>query len=362
MKREENPAEAFRMLTCGHTIPHQLSRPRRRHGAGEHCRVDGTVRLPSSMLRRCWFLAGPTAVGKTELSLRLAEQLNAEILSMDSMAIFREMDIGTAKPDAAARSRVPHHLIDLADPSEEFSTAEYLKAAYVAVEEIRDRDKIPLFVGGTGLYLRSLLRGVFEGPAADWQFRKHLMDEAQREGATWLHARLAAVDPFSANRLHPNDERRIVRALEIYQLTGEPASAQQQQGPLPPEERPECVVWLHPRRDWLNERIHQRVDQMFEAGLVDETQRLLSRERSPGRTARQALGYREVIDWLEGRLESEDAARELICTRTRQFAKRQHTWFRNLAECHELPIQGTETADELCERVVSLSRNGVAGD
>ncbi len=314
------------------------------------------LKFSPSLLRTCFFLAGPTATGKSDLSLRLAEALNAEILSLDSMAVFRRMDIGTAKPDVEARQKIPHHLIDLVDPHEEFSTAEYMAAAISCVEEVIGRGKTPMFVGGTGLYLRALLRGVFEGPPADWDFRNQMTETAKQSPPGWLHHELRKVDPASADRLHPNDERRVLRALEIFHATGQTASELQQEAPLPVDVRPQQVFWLHPPREWLSERINLRVDLMMERGLESEARQLLVESPPPGRTARQALGYRELFDWIEGRIPTRESAIELIKTRTRQFAKRQHTWFRNLQECREIRVTGNESAEELASRVLNASR------
>lgn len=307
---------------------------------------------PADILRRCWFVCGPTAVGKTATGLALAQRIDAEILSLDSMAIYRGMDIGTAKPSAAEQAQVPHHLIDIVDPWEEYSTAEYLTAAEAVCRELVARGKAPLFVGGTGLYLRAILRGVFEGPSADWEFRHRLMAEAAVPGALSLHERLRQVDPVSAGRLHPNDERRLVRALEIHHLTGQPASDLQQQSPRPLDERPQHVYWLEPPRDWLHERINRRVDVMLEQGLIEEVERLLALEPPLGRTARQGLGYKEVIDFFEGRIPSREELAETVKTRTRQFAKRQHTWFRNLEECRAIAITGEESLEDIAEMLM----------
>lgn len=272
---------------------------------------------------------------------------------MDSMAIYRGMDIGTAKPSREERKQVPHHLIDVVDPCEEFSTAEYFAAARHACEEIVQRGKTPVFVGGTGLYLRALLRGVFEGPPADWNFRNDLIARAAEQTDDWLHEQLQQVDSVTARRLHPNDTRRLIRALEIHHLTGTAPSLLQQEHPLPVEDRPAHVYWLHPPRAWLYNRINLRVDSMFEQGLEMEVQQLMNLSAPPGRSASQALGYREVIDWKAGRIASREATRILIQTRTRQFAKRQHTWFRNLYECREISITGAETSTELLQYLES---------
>lgn len=311
------------------------------------------MHFPPDLLRRCRVLAGPTASGKSAVGLLLAERLDAEILSLDSMAVYRGMDVGTAKPSETDRARVPHHLIDLVDPADNFSVADYLEAAEAACRDIAARGKTPLFVGGTGLYLRSLLRGVFEGPSADPEVRTRLEAEAERVGPEALHRRLRAVDPATAARLHPNDVRRVVRALEVAELTGRPLSKQHEQPMLPKDDRPQQIVWLSGPRDWLNARIDRRVDAMMAGGLLDEARRLLARPGGLGKTARQALGYRELIHHLDGGTSLTDAV-DLIKLRTRQFAKRQRTWFRNLEECRPLEITGGESAGEIADRLEPL--------
>lgn len=323
--------------------------------------------IPSDVLRQCIFLAGPTAVGKTNITIALAEQLAPiEILSLDSMCVYRGMDVGTAKPSAELQQRIPHHLLDLADPHEDFSVADYIAAARAACEGILARGARPVFVGGTGLYLRSILRGVFEGPTADPAIRERLQnlaDEAAAKGDHyWLMRQLERVDPDAMLRLHPNDHRRLIRAIEVFELTGKPLTQQQKQEPLPDDERPQHVYWLSPPRDWLHERINRRVELMIEQGLIDEVRRLLSAEQPIGRTARQGLGYKEVIEAFEAA--DSDSLNEaqiagmidVIQTRTRQFAKRQHTWFRNLEECHEIALTGTESPEDIAASIAERVR------
>jgi tRNA dimethylallyltransferase len=328
------------------------------------------MQIDSHILRNCWILAGPTACGKTAVSLDLAGHIGAEIVALDSMSLYRGMDIGTAKATTAERQRVPHHLIDILDPHEEYSVAQYVAAAGDACTRIVARGRVPLFVGGTGLYLRAILRGVFEGPPADWDLRRRLEDQYSQPGA--LHRRLAEVDPATARRLHPNDQQRIIRALEIYVLTGRPASELQQQHPLPEDQRPAGVFWLSPPREWLYERINLRVQQMIDAGLVDEVRGLLRLPQPLSRTARQALGYREVIEYLHAQqslapsrhprdhdhhtLVTRSLAEtiEQIQTNTRQFAKRQHTWFRNLQECRAIEITGEESPEAIARSLQSM--------
>lgn len=315
------------------------------------------MRFAPDLLRRCWFLAGPTACGKSDVALELAERLLAErglaieIVSLDSMTLYRRMNIGTAKPTAEECLRVPHHLFDILEPSQEFSVAEYLVEAERVCREIIAHGGTPLFVGGTGLYLRSLLRGVFEGPAANEELRKRLESEVALDGVDALHRRLQQLDPNTAERLHPNDLRRVVRALEVIELTGQPMSAQHREEPLPLDQRPANVVWLSPPRDWLYRRINQRVEAMLDAGWLDEVRSLLAEPQPLSDTASQALGYKELIEHLRGERSLAETI-ELIQTRTRQFAKRQHTWFRNLEECRSLPITGDESPAEVTAIVV----------
>jgi tRNA dimethylallyltransferase len=311
------------------------------------------MKLPSSLLRQCWFLAGPTACGKSATSLVLADRLNAEVISLDSMAIYRRMDIGTAKPSLADRLKVVHHLIDIAEPQEEYSVAEFVRHAAGAAEEIVARGRVPLFVGGTGLYLRSILRGLSEGPEANWEFRRSMEQLAIQKGPDWLHDKLKACDPVTAARLHLNDMRRIIRALEVFELTGRPISEDQQHSPVPVEDRPRVVVWLEPPRDWLRSRIDLRVEQMMSEGWLEETRELMALQPPPSRTACQALGYRELIDHLRGQL-TLDAAVEQIKISTRQFAKRQHTWFRNLEECCSVAITGLESPEMIAGKIQAL--------
>jgi tRNA dimethylallyltransferase len=296
-------------------------------------------------------LTGPTASGKTTVGLALAERLCAEIISLDSMAIYRGMDIGTAKPTAAQQARIPHHLLDLVDPDKLFSISDYLVAAHAAVQQIRGRGKEVLFVGGTPLYLKGLLRGLFEGPPADERFRREVTEEAERVGVAALHRRLELVDPLSASRLHPHDVRRIVRALEVYRLTGQPISHQQLQfDEGTPAEQCRVFVLEWPRGE-LHTRINDRVARMYEAGLVAEVQSLLDRFGTLSRTARQAVGYEEVIRHLQVGVPLE-ATIKATQARTRQFAKRQITWFRSLCECRWIARDRGTAVTELVDRIV----------
>ncbi len=319
-----------------------------------HGRAE-SMQLPVSLLKQCWFVAGPTASGKSAAALRLAHFLDAEIVSLDSMAVYRGMTIGTAKPSFDDQQTVRHHLIDIADPAQDFSVTEFVRLAQVAANDIASRGRIPLFVGGTGLYLRSILRGMFEGPEADWDLRNRWEALALRHGPAWLHSQLAERDAVTAQRLHSNDMRRLIRAIEVFELTGKPLSEDQHHRPRASEDRPACVVWLQPPRPWLHERINKRIDLMMAEGWLEETRLLLESVPPPGRTARQALGYQELIQHLEGKLPL-DKAVALMKISTRQFAKRQHTWFRNIEECTPLEIAGTESPDVLASMIIDLRR------
>jgi len=289
---------------------------------------------------RCLVLTGPTGSGKSRLGLDLAERLGAEIISMDSMALYRGMDVCTAKPSADDRARVPHHLLDVLDPWESASVAWWLDRAKEAVADIQGRGRRVLFVGGTPLYLKALLDGLFDGPAADEALRAELEQVAAELGSAELHRRLALVDPASAARLHPNDTRRLVRALEVYQATGRPLSDWQRQWDVPrdvppspdgvaPEDR---CLWLDRPREELYARIDARVLQMVDDGLVEEVRRLYALPRPMSKQARQALGVEELAEHLAGR-EPLATAVERVQRASRNYAKRQLTWLRRISAC-----------------------------
>lgn len=273
-------------------------------------------------------LTGPTGSGKSDLGVELAERLGAEIVSMDSMTFYRGMDIGTAKPGPELRRRVPHHLFDVLDPWEASSVAWWLDRAATCCREIESRGQRALLIGGTPLYLKALLFGLFDGPAADFELRARFEQEARNLGGEALHLRLASVDPVSAQRLHPNDLRRIIRALEVWELTGKPLSSRQTQWrDSLPQTRPDQILSLDVPREQLYERINERVRRMFAEGLVDEVQAL--REHPLGREAAQAVGYKEVLAFLDGTMRLDETIVQ-VQTRTRHLAKRQLTWFRHL--------------------------------
>jgi tRNA dimethylallyltransferase len=298
-------------------------------------------------------LTGPTASGKSAVALEAAERLGAEIVALDSMTVYRGLDIGTAKPSAEDRRRVPHHLIDVLDPWESANVAWWLRAAAARCGEIERRGRLALIVGGTPFYLKALLCGLFEAPPVDAAVRSRLEEEAHRLGPEKMHARLAAVDPSAAQRLHTNDLRRVVRALEIWEQTGRPLSDWQTQWrDEAATVRPLCW-WVDWPRAELYARIDQRVSDMLAAGWLDEVRGLLDLPQPLGAQARQALGYQELLDFL-ARGGDIGAVAEAIRRRSRQFAKRQLTWFRSLPGC--IPWPGPLTAASWLPTIKELFR------
>lgn len=295
--------------------------------------ADSPARRPE-LAADCWFLSGPTASGKSALGVRLARELGAEIVSVDSMAVYRGLDVGTAKPTPEQRREVPHHLLDVVAPADPYSVARWLGDAAAVVDDCRRRGRKILFVGGTPLYLRALRDGLAEVPGEDPDLRRRLTEEAAAHGSAQLHARLAAVDPATAARLHPNDLKRIIRALEVEQLSGRPLSQAFAPEPHPVFERQFFILDLP--RPVLYERIDRRVERMFAEGIVEETRAALAAPGGLGPTAVQAAGYAEAADLLAGRIDRAEAIRRTQ-QRTRQLAKRQLTWLRSFEQARWIP-------------------------
>ena len=300
----------------------------------------------------CWYLTGPTASGKTSVGIAFAEEMEAEIISLDSMAVYRELDVGTAKPTDEERMIVRHHMIDVVDPCEDYSLAQYVEGAYEAIRDIKRRGKKVLFVGGTPLYLKAMLRGIFAGPPADPYLRKELHEQSKKAPPDFLHNELKKIDPASAERLHPNDTKRLIRAIEVFRNSGVPISVWQKQFDQPaPASRCNVIVLDWPR-DELYERINRRVDHMIDNGFLDEVQQLTKRFLPISQTAAQAVGYKELFDYLDKKMSLHETV-ETIKQNTRQFAKRQMTWFRSIEECQFLPIQSKIALPQIVEQVKS---------
>lgn len=289
-------------------------------------------------------ILGPTAVGKTEIAIEVAQHLNAEIVSVDSRQIYREMDIGTAKPTREEQLAARHHLIDCVDIADSFSVAAYQALADAAIRNIHNRDKRVMLVGGSGLYFRAIVDGLFEGPSADAAIRKRLRQEAAHQGVEALHTRLRACDAASAARIHPNNLVKVIRALEVYELTGTPISQLQQQWNNKPR-YPFIAFGVSLPREQLYRRIEQRADAMLADGLIEEVEQLLARGYSRNAIALQSFGYKEFIVYLDGNCTLDEAIAQLK-QNTRRFAKRQLTWFRGDARLKWIERKSTKQVVE----------------
>ena len=274
-------------------------------------------------------LVGPTAIGKTELSLNLSKEFNCEIISVDSMQIYRYMDIGTAKVSPEERRMIPHHLVDIVDPDEDYNAARFVNDCCEAMVLIQERGAIPLLTGGTGLYFRALRNGLFPSPPTDKTIRNNLVKRLAEEGNSALHDELKMADSSSADRIHPNDSSRIIRALEVFYTTGEPLSEhlRRQKSEAPASRLLNMIsIGLTCERGALYERINRRTEQLFEMGLEEEVRGLIKKGYGPELKSMQSIGYRHLICYLEGRW-SMDECKELLARDTRRYAKRQYTWF-----------------------------------
>jgi tRNA dimethylallyltransferase len=296
---------------------------------------------------------GVTASGKARLGHELAQSLDGEILSIDSMKVYRRMDIGTAKPSREAREQVRYHLIDVVEPSESFSVGVFLDRALAAVDDIRRRDKTVVAVGGTALYIKALLYGLFEGPGGDERIRAELRAQAAQEGVDRLHEALRQIDPEAADRISANDAKRIIRALEVYRLTGKPISSFQKQFDADRPRHDWFILGLRREKTVESQRINARVKRMIEQGLVDEVKSLLAEEKPLSQQARCAIGYAEIIDHLAGRTSLEDAV-ELIKKNTRRLAKGQRTWFKTFRQVNWLEVAPEEPPEHVIERAKEL--------
>lgn len=295
------------------------------------------------------FIAGPTAVGKSAVALALAERIGGEIVSVDSMQVYRGLDIGTAKPTLAEQKRVPHHLIDVVDLSEPFDAARFVQLAGAAVAEIQKRGHVPIFCGGTGLYFKGFSEGLGEAPPSDPKLRLLLESTPLPE----LLAELESADPVCFQQIDRQNPRRVVRALEVIRLTQKPFSAQRSEwtAPVPSVPASRSFGLVRSAGD-LHERINRRVDEMFASGLVSETQGLLARGLAENRTAMQALGYRQVAEHLNG-VHTLDQTVELVKIRTRQFSKRQLTWFRRKMHLEWLNLTAPMSPDSVADHITA---------
>jgi tRNA dimethylallyltransferase len=304
---------------------------------------------------KLYFILGCTAGGKGALGRELAERVGAQIISVDSMKVYRRMDIGTAKPSLEHRRSVRHHCIDVVEPSESFSVAQFVEHADRSIERIAADGDVALAVGGTSLYIKALAEGLFDAPSADEALRSKLRARATKDGLPALHAELAQVDPDAAGRIHPNDERRIIRALEVFHVTGRPISELQTQWESGPQ-RYDCVfIGLRRSREDQNRRVNARARRMVDAGLREEVASLLAEPEELSKQARAAVGYAEMIDHLQGVCTLERAL-ERIKINTRHLAKKQRTWHRRWRDVTWFDVADDETAAHLADRVLQTVR------
>ena len=302
-------------------------------------------------------ILGVTASGKGRLAFDLAQSLGAEIISIDSMKVYRRMDIGTAKPPQEARQRIKYHLIDIVEPSDSFSVGAFREAALGAIEQIKSRNMPVIAVGGTALYTKALMYGLFEGPGTNQQIRAELKARAQEQGLAELYSELMKIDPIAAERINPNDSKRIIRALEVHQLTGKPISSLQKQWDKQETKHDWKIIGLRREKAEESKRINSRVKKMIADGLVDEVKALLAEERPLSKQARCAIGYAEIIEYLNGQIELEEAP-ELIKKNTRRLAKNQRTWFKTFTNVHWLDIEPDEPPEKILSRTKIFVESG----
>ncbi len=294
------------------------------------------------------FLLGPTASGKHDASILVAKAVGAEIISIDSMKVYREMDVGTAKPDAETMAAVPHHLISICDPSEIYSAGRFVTDARAAQADIEGRGKRAFFVGGTSLYYKTYVYGMFQGPSADPALR----EELNALGPATLHEELKRVDPVSAERIHPNDLKRLIRAVEVFRLTETPISAMQTHFDAPSIDG--VTICLRRDKEDLEKRAKDRVRRMVSLGLLDEVKRLHANP-AWSKEGRAAIGYREIIAVIEKRNDLRSAEREIV-RNTMQFAKRQLQWFRSFNEAHFIDCGPRDSASEIASRILEIAK------
>ena len=300
-----------------------------------------------------WVLTGPTASDKTEIGFNVAREINGEIISADSMLFYRGMDIGTAKPSVSMRETVPHHFIDIIYPWESYSVGKYVKDVEYLIGDISRRKQKFLIIGGSPLYIKGIVDGIFNGPEADWNIRSELERIAEEKGNLHVHEILQRIDPAKADELHPNNLRRIIRAIEVYRKTGKQASALQKQYKLARKSYKFKIICISREREDIYRRIGERVETMFDNGLVDEVRSLLDNPEGLSRQARQALGYKEVIQYLEDGLTLDDT-KEMVKLNTRRFSKRQMTWFRSFPDVQWLEAEEDEGPESISQRVITL--------
>ena len=298
-------------------------------------------------------IVGPTAVGKSEVAIELAKRTKGEIVSCDSRQVYKHLNIGTAKPTKEERKKIPHHLIDIIEPNEKFNAFLYARKAHKAISRVHRKKKIPILVGGSGLYARAVIDGIFLGAGKNEKIRKRLEKEIEKFGSKHLYQRLKWVDPETTSRLHPHDKVRIIRALEVYELTGQPISALQK---ISRGKRPNydlLMIGLKRERKELYRRINQRAERMIKKGLVKEIESILKKGFSKDLPALKGLGYKEIIGYLDGEYDLKEVI-YLLKRNTRRFAKRQLTWFNRNKRIHWIEMGEKDSANKVASQIVKM--------
>lgn len=298
-------------------------------------------------------ILGVTASGKSTIAFELARKIDAEIISIDSMKVYRRMDIGTAKPSLERRKAVKHHLIDIFEPSESCTASKFLELTHLAMSDVKAAKKPMIAAGGTALYTKTLLYGMFDGPPANEEIRNELDERIKLEGTARIHRELGQVDPQAAERIHPNDSRRIIRALEVFKLTGKPISSFQNQFSAEKPLDDWKIIGLRRPKEDASRRMNRRIKKMAEMGLLEEVRNLLAEDTPLSKQSAAAIGYAEVIDHLNGKC-SFDEAIERIKINTRKFAKSQRTWFKTFKDVTWLDVEDDETPESVLQRTLPL--------
>lgn len=305
-------------------------------------------------------IVGPTASGKTKVSIELAKEIKGEIVSADSMQVYKYMNIGTAKPTEEEMAGIKHYLIDQVEPSEEFSVAKYQKLAYKYIEEILKRGKTPIVCGGTGLYINSLVYNIeFADTICDWNLREKLKEEAEKYGNEYIYNKLKAIDPKAAKKIHMNNIKRVIRAIEVYTYTNKPISLHQEESLKNPPKYNYIIIGLTKERKRLYEDIEKRVDIMMEEGLVEEVKNLMEMGYDKNTIAMQGLGYKEIMSYVKGEVSKEEAL-YILKRDTRRYAKRQITWFKKLKNVYWIKADEINREKEIVEKIkYHIARYGI---
>ncbi|AUG57623.1 tRNA (adenosine(37)-N6)-dimethylallyltransferase MiaA [Acetivibrio saccincola] len=305
-------------------------------------------------------IIGPTASGKTKVSIELAKEIQGEIISADSMQVYKYMNIGTAKPTKEEMAGIKHYLIDEVEPSEEFNVVKYQKLAYKYTEEILKKGKVPIVCGGTGLYINSLVYNIeFADTICDWDLRERLAKEAKKYGNEYVYNKLKAIDPKAAEKIHMNNVKRVIRAIEVYTHTKKPISLHQEESLNNPPKYNYIIIGLTKEREKLYEDIEKRVDLMMEQGLVEEVKNLMEMGYDKNTIAMQGLGYKEIISYLKGEISKEEAV-YILKRDTRRYAKRQITWFKKLKNVYWIKVDEIKKEKEIIEKIkYHIARHGI---